>query len=695
MSHMSKRDVLLEIGLEEMPARYITDAMEQLGDKVTQWFAAKNISYEKVELYSTPRRLAVIITNVDEKQADIHEEAKGPSKKIALDEAGNWTKAALGFARGQGVTVDELYVKEINGVEYVFAEKHISGQDTFSILPELQDIITSIHFPKNMRWASYDLKYIRPIHWICALYGEEIIPMQILNVTSSNVTEGHRFLGKQITIPTPAQYKQLLEEQFVIVDPKVRKSSILTQLQQLEEKNNWIIPVDEDLLEEVNNLVEYPTALSGTFETSFLQIPDEVLITSMKEHQRYFPVKNEAGQLLPYFVTFRNGNDEHLENVAKGNEKVLRARLADAQFFYEEDQKSSIAESCEKLNKIVFHEELGTTGEKVKRIVMLAGKLADKLQLSHADKEKIIRAATICKFDLVTNMVNEFPELQGIMGEKYAVIFGEDPEVAKAINEHYMPRSADDSVAETKIGAIVGIADKLDTIISFFGIGLIPTGSQDPYALRRQAQGIVQTLLAHQMELSLADIIDLGLAENAGQNLLKHDKEKVKEDVLAFFKLRLKNVLQEEQVRYDVIDAVLANNIGNVNEIVLKAKFIMEQLESDSFKQTVEALSRVTNIADKATSAQYDVALFQAKEEEQLHNAYVAIKDDVIQQIQSLQFAEAFRQLASLTEAINNYFEHIMVMVDDETVRDNRLGHLAAISQLIHQFARFTAIVFK
>lgn len=692
---MSKQDLLLEIGLEELPARFVTDAMNQLSDKVSAWLEEKRITCGQVTAYSTPRRLAVIVKDVNEAQEDISEEARGPAKKIAMDEQGNWTKAAQGFAKGQGASVDDIFFKEVKGVEYAFVNKFSQGQPTLTLLPELKDVITSLNFPKNMRWGTNQLRYARPIKWLVCLFGQEIVPFQITNVKTSNHTEGHRFLGKQVTIANAGEYVDKLQEQYVIADAQERKEMISKQLEQLANKQGWIIPIDEELLEEVNNLVEYPTALFGSFDELFLNLPEEVLITSMKEHQRYFPVKNADGELLAFFVTVRNGDERSLELVAKGNEKVLRARLADAQFFYEEDQKQPIEASCNRLDNIVFHEELGTIGDKVRRIRELSGQISTLAAVNTQTKQHADRAAQICKFDLVTNMVNEFTELQGLMGERYARVFGEAEAVAVAINEHYMPRSASDDVPATEAGAVVSIADKLDTIVGCFGIGLIPSGSQDPYALRRQAGGIMQILIAKEWSIRFETLLEVAVEEMKNLQLLKRQGNDVMEELVQFFKMRLKNILQEKGIRYDVIEAVLAGPILKPYLLVRRAELLQEKLADSAFKETVEALSRVTNISKKATAVKYDANLFEEAAEKNLYEKYVEVEKAITESIDNGEIAEAYHQLETLKEPIDQYFEHTMVMAEDEKMRENRLGFMASIAQTIKAFAHFNEIVFK
>ena len=690
---MTKRDLLLEIGLEEMPARFVTNSMNQLSDKVQAWLMEKKIGFENIQAFSSPRRLAVLVEGVVESQEDIHEEAKGPTRKIAMDENGEWTKAAIGFCRGQGASVEEIFFKEINGVEYVHVKKFIKGQQTMVLLPELEHIIMSMTFPKNMRWADKEVRYIRPIKWILALFGNEVIPFHITTVETSNWTMGHRFLGGKIELSEAKEYERALLGQYVIVDYEERKSAILSQLKRLEEENNWVIPIDEDLLEEVTNLVEYPTALYGRFEQEFLEIPEEVLITSMKEHQRYFPVKSADGLLLPYFVTVRNGDHEHIDKVARGNEKVLRARLSDAAFFYREDQKTEIASSLSKLKSIVYHEEIGTLAEKVDRVRRLTNEIAGILEFNSEEKKNADRAAEICKFDLVTNMVYEFPELQGFMGEKYAKQKGEDPSVAKAINEHYMPRNAEDQTPSSNVGAALSIAEKMDTIASCFAIGIIPSGSQDPYALRRQATGIVQTLLNKEWSISLESLIHSALRFIGEAGIAKKDIEEISKEMIVFFKLRIKHTLQEKRVRYDLIEAVLGTSIASLPTLVKKAEVLEGRKEEEGFKESIEALSRVLNISSKAENAgEIDSNLFENEYEQNLFHKYTLV---------SKQFElaaseeEIFELLVSLKPEIDQYFDHTMVMAENTELRQNRLNQMVKIASLIKKFANVNEIIVK
>ncbi|QJD83635.1 glycine--tRNA ligase subunit beta [Cohnella herbarum] len=689
------RDLLLEIGLEEVPARFVRGAMEQLKEKTEKWLSDSRLEYSEVIAYATPRRLAVHIVALADKQADVTEEVKGPSRKIAYDENGALSKPAQGFARSQGVELDTLFIRELAGVEYLYAKKSSLGVETASLLPEaLPALVTSLTFPKNMRWGNYELKYVRPIRWLVALHGTDVVPFEITGVASGNVSRGHRFLGAETVVEEPRLYTEKLLAQQVIVDVEQRRKAIVEGIQALSAERGWNIAVKEDLLEEVLFLVETPTVLAGSFDPSFLQIPQEVLITSMREHQRYFPVFDGEGRLLPHFVTVRNGDSLSLDVVSKGNEKVLRARLSDAKFFYEEDKKLVIEDALAKLENIVYHEELGTVADKVRRVRIVADRIAQHLRLDKDDLADVSRTADICKFDLVSQMVYEFPELQGIMGEDYARKAGEREAVAKAINEHYSPRNAGDRPAASLIGAIVGIADKLDTIAGCFSIGIIPTGSQDPYALRRQAAGIVNTLLAHELEISLAELFQIALDVQAARGL-KREAYDIGKDMHEFFALRIKNVLSEQEIRYDVVDAVLGAGVRDVRRVLLRARALQE-VNSDSgkaeFRPAVEAFNRVCNLAAKADSKQVDANLFADAAESKLYEAWQQAHGRYIGASAEANMAEALSALSSLSGPVTTFFEAVMVMAEDEALRRNRLAILALVADDVKQFADFSKL---
>lgn len=688
-------DLLLEIGMEEIPARFIRAAMEQLQEKTEKWLNDSRIAYDSIRAYATPRRIAVLAAGVADKQSDLSEEVRGPSKKAALTEAGGWSPAALGFARSQGVSPDELFIREVGSAEYVFAAKNSAGVDTASLLPDgLTHILSSLTFPKNMRWGSHELRYVRPIRWLVSLFGSDVVPLEVAGVRSGRTTKGHRFLGTDTGIASPAEYVEALRKQSVLADVEERRTLILKQLDGLARKRGWTISIKEDLLEEVLFLVEYPTALSGSINPEFMHIPQEVLITSMREHQRYFPVLDAAGKLLPHFVTVRNGNDVSLDVVARGNEKVLRARLSDARFFYDEDQKLAIADANARLEKIVFHEKLGTIGDKVRRIRALADRLSALVAADEETRRLISRAADICKFDLVTQMVYEFPELQGVMGQDYARKAGEPEPVARAVFEHYQPRFSGDDAPASRIGATVSIADKIDTIVGCFSIGIIPTGSQDPYALRRQAAGIVQILLEHRLELGLSRLFELALAVHAEANLLMRPAADVSKELTEFFALRVKNVLSERGIRYDVVDAVMGSGFDHVPSAVGRADALAAAAGRDGFKTTVESFNRVGNLAAKApASAVVDASRFESAEEGALHAAFEQASARYAERAEAGDWSGALAALAALKPPITAMFDAVMVMVDDEAVRTNRLALLRSVSGLLGSFADFAKLV--
>ncbi|MFD1018789.1 glycine--tRNA ligase subunit beta [Thalassobacillus hwangdonensis] len=687
--------LLFEIGLEEMPSRFIDDATYQLSKNTRQWLEELRIPYGEVKTFATPRRLAIQITGVADKQPDIEEEAKGPAKKIALDEEGNWTKAAIGFSKGQGKSVEDIYFKEIKGVEYVHINKFIEGEKTSKLLSGFKDIILSVNFPKNMRWGGNDLRYARPIRWLVALFNDQVLPFNILGVETGRTTYGHRFLGEQVEIPAASDYENQLKDQFVIADADQRKQMIVEQIEKLGSQHDWNILMDNALLNEVNHLVEYPTVFHGSFNEAFLTVPEEALITSMKEHQRYFPVRSVDGSLLPYFVAVRNGDDKHIDTVAKGNEKVLKARLADAQFFYEEDQKGSIAESVKKLERMVFQEELGTLADKISRTVKLVDKIANRVNVDEQTKTDAIRAAEISKFDLVTHMVDEFPELQGIMGEKYANLFGEKEAVARGIREHYMPTHANGELPESDVGSVVSLADKLDTIVGSFSIGLIPTGSQDPHGLRRQAIGILQILQATAWEIELEALLDESLQVYVASGLVNRSEEDVKKDLQEFFAVRAGYLLRTTGVEHDVIEAVLTSGIGFYPDTVRKAELLAAKRQDEGFKSTQESLSRVLNLAEKGKTDSVDNGLFENDSERALYNAYKETTEKYNDALESHKPEEALRILAELADPIDEFFDNTMVMAEEEAVRNNRLALLKRIAADIHRFADFNAIQWK
>lgn len=679
----------MEIGLEEIPAHVVTPSAAQLVEKTEKFLKEQRMDFDEVQTYSTPRRLTVKVTGLADKQPDIQEEAKGPAKKIAYDKDGNWSKAAQGFARGQGVSVDDIFFKELKGTEYVYVKKFIEGKAAADVMQGMRDVAMDLKFPTMMRWGTNDFQYVRPIRWIVAMLDDQVIPFKILNIESGNVSQGHRFLGKPVELKSADDYVKALRSEKVIVDATERKSMIRDQINDLAQKNNWKIVIDEDLLEEVNNLVEYPTVFAGSFDEKYLSVPDQVLITSMKDHQRFFYVTDQNGKLLPNFVSVRNGNTEYLENVVQGNEKVLTARLEDAKFFYEEDQKQSIADYVERLKKVMFHDKIGTIYEKMARVRLLAAQIGKFVGLNDQELADLDRAAQIYKFDLVTGMVGEFAELQGVMGEIYARLQGENDNVAAAIREEYMPTSAEGELPATKVGAVLSIADKIDSIQAFFAAGMIPSGSNDPYALRRQALGIVRIALARNWKLSVPMM--LKFVENAMnerpdlyKNIMPGDEQK---DMQQFIIDRLAQIMNgDKQLRHDVLDTVVANPENAFVDIEEAAKILGKHLEDDDFKETIEALTRVGRMAKKAPNFEDDAVLkaelFENESEKKLAEAV----KKVATAFEQADLEEKFNQLASLKEPITDYFDSTMIMAKDEDVKQNRLLQLKQIADLTKDF---------
>ena len=664
------QSLLLEIGLEELPAQYVRTSSEQLAKRVEDFFKDENLAFESVEAFATPRRLAVRVNGLVEEQADREEIFKGPSLAIAKkDDA--WTKAAEGFVRGKGLTTDDIYVEEVNGIEYIHVKQHIAGKSTKEVVKNLSSVITDMKFPVTMRWAAHTFEYLRPIHWIVALYGNEVIEeIGVLDVKAGRISRGHRFLGKEATIENPESYEKALAEQFVIVNQDERKALVRKQIEELAAKNNWIIPIDEDLLEEVSSILEYPTAFAGTFDEKYLVVPEPV-----------------------FFVSVRNGNDYMIENVAKGNQKVLTARLEDALFFYEEDLKIPMTTFLKKLETLNFHAKIGSMTEKMDRVQLLVGRLAKELNLPSDVVVTAQRAASIYKFDLVTNMVGEFPELQGIMGEIYALKQGETPEVAKAIREHYMPTSADGELPSSVPGALLAVADKLDTFLSFTAAGMLPTGSNDPYALRRQVMGLVQILAAFDWNIEIEDFTKLLLGLDYAEFLTDKEDE-IKEFILSFIRERVAQRIATITKRHDIIDAVVNSNTSSVPEQLKAAKVLSAVSESEEFKGITEALNRVINISAKAKDDASGEILEDRLETESERNLVKAIQE-LNKKVGSLSPEELYSHLEAMAPKINDFFNENMVMVDDEATRRNRLRFLGLLSEIILDLADFTSLIVK
>ena len=682
------KDLLLEIGTEEVPAHVMPGVLAQLKERAEKAFQENRIAFASVRTLGTPRRMALLVKDLAEKQADVTSENRGPSVKIAFDTDGKPTKAAQGFARGQHVAPEDLVEKD----GYVYAVVHETGKETAELLKTLlPELICALSFPNNMRWGSLEFKFIRPIRWLVALFDSEVIPFEVANVTSGRVSRGHRFLSQgDFSIAKADDYEQDCEAQYIIVDPEKRKAVIRTQIEAVAKENGGRAEITDDLLEEVLYLVEYPTALCGRFEEKYLQLPPEAVITPMRDHQRYFPVKDDAGKLLPLFITVRNGGKEYLETVQHGNERVLRARLADAQFFFDEDRKKSLEEHRDKLKTVVFQQGLGTMYEKTERLAQLADFIADEIGADEKVHKHARRAALLSKADLVTGMVTEFTELQGIMGREYAKLDGECEKVAIAIDEHYMPRFAGDAQPQTTAGRIVSTADKIDTIVGTFHLGKIPTGSQDPFALRRQALGLVHMVIEAKYHLSISRLVakamDLyGITE-------AEERAKMQADVAEFLRLRLRNVLEAEQIRYDAADAVLGD-VDDIYNVLLRARAVTAFTGQKDAAQSMQAFVRVANIARKSAAETIYPERFHMAEEMALYQAYTSTKSAVESLVSGEDFEGAIDALTELAAPIDAFFDNVMVMDKDEAIKDNRLALLRGVDGIIREVADFTKLV--
>lgn len=684
---MSKT-LLLEIGTEEVPAHVMPGILSQLKENAAKTFEELRIEYKNIKTLGTPRRSALLVEGLAEQQADLSKENRGPAVNIAFDADGNPTKAAQGFARGQGVKPEELVTKD----GYVYAMVHEKGGQTVDLLGEtLKGLVDGLNFPNNMHWADLDYKFIRPLRWLVALYGQDVIDFEVANVKSGRTSRGHRFLSEgDFEIANAEDYVEACRKASIIVDQNERCEMIRQQIAEVAAANGGQAEVNEDLLEEVLYLVEYPTALCGKFDEKYLALPAEAVITPMRDHQRYFPVLKD-GQLLPLFITIRNGGKEHLETVQHGNERVLRARLEDAQFFFDEDRKKTLEQHGEKLKTVVFQDGLGTIYDKALRLEVLAGYIADAIGANEQDKKDAVRAAKLAKADLVTGMVTEFTELQGVMGREYALLDGETKAVAQAIDEHYMPRFAGNSQPASVAGRIVSLADKIDTIVGTFSRGLIPTGSQDPFALRRQALGIVNMLKEAQYHISLSQLVakamELLKIADAGQ------QAKLQNDVADFMKLRLKNVLADAGIRYDVVDAVFVT-VDDIYDVFLRAQAVNEAVKQD-MEKTIQAFVRTGNIARKAEDVQaaVETGLLAEQVEKDLYKAYEDASDKAEKEIAAQDYAGAIATLSQLAAPIDAFFDGVMVMDKDEKIKNNRLGLLKLVDNLICQVADFSKIV--
>ncbi|MFH1026533.1 MAG: glycine--tRNA ligase subunit beta [Pseudomonadota bacterium] len=686
---MSAKELFLEIGTEEIPAGFIPRALAEMESMMVRELAGARLSYSEIKTMATPRRLALVVKNVPAVQPDAEITATGPSIKAAYDSEGKPTRAAEGFARGQGVDVSALKTISTEKGEYLAVTKQETGRPTHELLAEiLPRLVTNIPFKKSMRWGDLDTRFARPIHWIVALFDGIVVPFSFGNVESGTISRGHRFMANT-TFPVRdfAHYQEECERHFVIVDPERRKEIIRRESHRVAVAAGGHLLPDEELLDQIVYLVEYPSAVHGTFPAEFLKVPREVLITSMRSHQRYFSIVDEKGGLLPGFITINNTLTEDPSVVVKGNERVLRARLSDARFFFEEDQKVKLDERVEALKKVVYQQKLGTSFEKMERFRALAEGLAE--QLNPAVKTQTSRAATLCKADLVSGMVGEFPEVQGVMGREYALLEGEDRNVANAISEHYLPIQAGGELPASDIGAFVSIADKLDTICGCFGVGLIPTGAADPYALRRATIGIISIILEKGYRLSLQSMINRSLELLAAK--LTRPQEQVAADVHDFFRGRFVNLLANDFAA-DAVDAAVSARFDDLVDVRDRIAALAAFKSHPDFEPLAGAFKRVGNIIKEGNDAPVNPALFLDPAEGCLHEAVLSAQSMVDSRVMSGEWLDALTEIATLRGPVDTFFEKVMVMADDLNVRDNRLALLTGIARMFGKVADFSKL---
>ncbi len=698
-----------------MPAQMILPAVEQLKSLVQKTCENHQLSFNELRTFSTPRRLAVQIQGLPEKQEDRSIELKGPPAAIAKDKDNHWTKAALGFAAKNGVEPAQLQFREYEGKDYLFVQRIELGQPVPELLQaQLEQWISQLNFPKNMRWASYKMRFIRPIRWIVSLWNKTVVPLKLEMVEAGNETRGHRFLssGKNL-LKDAADYQEQLEKLNVMPDYEKRRESIVSQIRKLEQEFGFVVELDEKLLTEVTNLLEWPTVLLGDFEAEFLELPSEVLVTSMAVHQRYFPVfskninQDSAPKLLPHFVTVRNGNSKGLDTVRRGNAKVLRARLCDARFFYLDDQKKSLEEFRQKAENVVFFQQRGTQGQRVQRISDLSVFIACRQELNEIQQKHVRRIAELSKFDLETQLVQEFPELQGLMGENYAMLKNEDAVVCRGIRQHYYPRNAKDFLPEDAESVPAALADKLDLLTTAFSLNMIPSGAADPYALRRTAQGITQLILGLRLPLDLHELISAAVRLLDDQQDLALDRTKLQNDLLDFLLQRQRWFMQERGIRYDLIDAVLKTSAGFqptqgktarpvlAIEQLSFAEYLGEHLESDMFKRSVEAIVRAANISSKYADRIAEELNESAMELKEEKNFLAALQSILNSDSQALWSPDNYlQQLRKIEPVVTRFFEDVMVMDEDPVKCGNRLWLCQQLAQWSGRHLDLQSIVF-
>lgn len=683
--------LLFEIGMEELPARFLKQALNDLKHNLETKLETERIKFDEIKTYGTPRRLILDVHNLAEKQEDLDLVNMGPAKSVAYVN-GELSRAGLGFAKSQGIEPEQLEIVETPKGEYIAARKFMEGRETKELLSEiLKSLVLELNFPKSMKWADKKLRFARPVQWFLALCDSEVIPFEIEGITSGNRSRGHRFFGKEFEVSNIDEYFTKIRENNVIIDLDERRALVKDLVAKCAEAGEQV-HIEDELLDEVTNLIEYPCPIVGTFNSDFLEVPQEVLIISMQVHQRYFPILDNNGKLLPKFVVVRNGV-ESSDYVRKGNEKVLSARLADARFFYQEDLKHPLADNVEKLKTVVFQKDLGTIYQKIERTREIANYLVDVLGCADR-REDVLRTVYLAKADLVSNMIGEkeFTKLQGFMGADYALKSGENEKVSLGIKEHYYPRFQGDLLPTEMEGIIAGISDRLDTLVGCFGVGVIPSGSKDPFALRRAALGIVNVIINSKLNISLKALVNRSLDTLQADGVLKRDRAEVEAEVLEFFKQREINIFGDMGFSKDVIDAVLNRDYDNIVEALERVKTLEAFAKEKEFGELLPVLKRVGNISKDHRDMTVDTALFKEEIEKELYNFSMSLSEKVEEALANKDYSKYLKEITTGKDIINNYFDKIIVMDKDETIKNNRLSQLRFLTDIFSKMADLNQI---
>lgn len=685
MTTQNKHQLLLEIGTEEIPARFISIGINRLKQEAERIFKDYRFDYSEIKAYGTPRRLT-LMSDIAETQLTTQKDVWGPPVSVAFDNDGNLTRAGETFLKNNSITIDELQKKQKGKGFYLFATIKEESKPITELLPVvLRDIILSIQFPKSMRWGSGTIRFVRPIHWILAMYNNKKISFELENIKSNNMTRGHRFLSPAyFEIRDTKTYVNLLRNNFVFLDTEERKKIMLSSIQKISEQISAIFINDDELIEHVANLVEYPQAVLCSFDSKYLQLPQELLITVMKDHQKYFALKDNNGNLSNNFIVISNTKAENADNVKKGAEKVIKARFEDARFYFEEDLKISPTDRLEGLQRVVFHENLGSLFDKTQRIKKIASYLSEKV--SPQSLQDVLIASTFCKTDLISGVVREFPELQGIMGSYYIKNFGFSENIATSIKEHYLPKHGNDSIPKTHTGCIVSIADKIDNIVSFFSIGEIPSGTEDPFALRRQCYGITTILFEQKYNINLRDLLNYVISNDL--------HEKILADILDFFRQRVEFYLQNKGYEQDIIESVIPYfDVSPLHTICNRADALISFKKEPYYQELILALKRINNIAPKDNKPRsIDKGLFKEQGEIALFEQYNNINEKILEMVKNLEFTSAISLLNSLKDPINNFFDTVLVMDNDDKIRQNRLALVQEIRETIFTVADFSKL---